>query len=342
MNEKTQEYDDKWFSIIDDNNVPSERRKFSDANYQDNFEKWMKQRGKAGWWAYQHGIGMYARKRPEDRNDDIAMQKARARYMGQESWYDEDNYFWIKIDEYPKPLLCQLRVSNHITDFDSLYKTHSHDPLGIVNCDTIFNLKIDPNTRDANKFVSTNAKHRLISVEATFDPDNASKEEIKFVDNFIKRVQSGSQPLITMDQIKTWIDPNADVRFDGADNVRPNQFLPRKNLIASQWDSPRNQRRFRRLTIPAWSFRFPKSVKYEELNVDEGSPFVLNHDTWYPGRYNDYKILVNYDKWYIRILKKNGEINQNISPIPILNESFNISSNYLHNIIMESIEKLLF
>lgn len=96
IGEKTQEYGDEWFSIINDNNTQSPKRRFRDANYKDNFEKWMKERGKAGWWAYRHNIGMYAIKDAQDKSDDIARIKARARYIGQESWYDEDNFFWLK------------------------------------------------------------------------------------------------------------------------------------------------------------------------------------------------------------------------------------------------------
>ena len=336
--ESTQEHTPTEFSIIDDNDVQSERRKFSDANYKDNFEKWMKARGKAGWWAYQHGIGMYV-KREKGEDDETAQLKARARYMGQESWYDEDNFFWLKLDEFDKPLLCQLRVSNHDTQHDKYQKTHSLNKL--VQCDSVLNIKIGDYSREAFRPATT--EHAIISVDANYDVDNKTEQQIKNVDNFIKKIQNGEQPTITIQQIRAWIDPNARPRFSGGRNVRQNQFEPRPNIVRN------------RLKVPKWYERkqqqqqqLPKEIPFDDLNfLDKTIEFKGKE--YELANYNNTDFAVDYDNLVAYPIKKKGGIST-ANPITInenkkhnrkMKRTISPLENKLRRIISESVRRTI-
>lgn len=339
INEKTQEINDEFFSIIDDNDKNSERRRYEDANYKDNFEKWMKARGKAGWYAYQHGIGMYAKRTKDDKSDDMARLKARARYIGQESWYDEDNFFWLKLDEYDKPLICQLRVSNHYTQHDKYQETHSLNKL--VQCDSVLNIKIGDYSREAFRPATT--EHAIISVDANYDIDNKTQQQIKNVDNFIKKIQNGEQPTITIQQIRAWIDPNARPRFSGGRNVRQNQFEPRANIVRH------------RLKVPKWYERkqqeqqqLPKEIPFDNLNfLDKTMEFKGKE--YELANYNDTDFAVDYDNLVAYPIKKKGGLSM-ANPITInenkkykikMKRTIRLNESELKRMISESVRRVL-
>ena len=364
------------------NYIESDEYDYSAMNNRKNFEDLLKWKGIAGKWAYDHNIGLYARRRLHTDKSETgvdASTKARARFIAQESWYDEDNYFWIKIDEYPKPLICQLRVSNHITDFKKHYETHSNEPLGIVNCDTILNLKIldkqalkkagkkpkEGWTRMAStsqKYVDSALTWTMFSVEVTLDLNDPDLDPVglQLFEMFLQEVKEGKQPTITIDDLRQWIDPDAYVRINeyydnnnpGQLYVRPGQLTARENLKSNQWTmAPSVNKDFTRYAIPRFA---DDPVDYNELTLDKTNPIFYRGDKCYYGKFDGKNIRYNTKKHTITRVDKKGKPLGNgtmfVTGYPLtesrfrrkkLIESFVLSPLYLHNIIIESIEKLL-
>lgn len=390
IDERIIELPNDKFKVLKDD-VPDRQESpefdFSHANNKRKFERLMKWKGLAGWWAYKHGIGLYSRRkllRNPYETPKQASIRARARYIGQESWYDEDNYFWIKIHEYPKPLICQLRISNHITDFSNYYETHSNEEVGIVNCDSVLNVKVVDKQALIN--AGKNPLHgwtrmhttysnfsgsdwTMFSVEMILDPNdpNVKPEGIKKFEDFISEVQAGNQPTISIDDIKNWVDPKAFVRINRkrvSDDpndpgfrqllVRPNQLTKRDNLKPEQWpqkvlDSGKD---FGRYLIARWTGEeVPLSEIWDSLDIN--NPVIIDGEEYYVGQDGYDRIYLNYNKGYFKPATSNGDLNKAATPVMVninenimknrnrLIESFNLSTIYLHNIIMESIEKLL-
>lgn len=255
INESIKELNDEDFYIIDDDDVQSPIRKFKDANYKDNFEKWVAERNHAIQFAYNHGIGLYAKKSDSDKSDDVSRFRARARYLGQESWYDEDHFFYIKLDGLDKPLLSQLRISNHRTHHETYQKSHSNDKYGRVQCDTVLNIIITNKNQAIDRCPfkpSTLSDRTIISIETTYNEKTKTAQQKKNLDDFISQLQNGdyvtnkngvvlkdTQPVITMQWIKDNIDPNPQIVITrgretlnkiNPQYIRPNQYLKKGTI----------------------------------------------------------------------------------------------------------------
>ena len=237
INEKIQTtYDEdgnELFYLLDDNQKRSKVYKYEDMNYKSKLEQLAKSKSISCWWVYKHGIGFYPRQEPiwdEDGNfagyeaEEEAGLKARARYLGQESWYDEEHFFWVQLSEDEKPLLTQLRVSNHETKHNQWQKTHSEKRA--IKCDTCLNIIINPSTRDAfNSDAST--PYRITSIEVNYPTEDALNDLVNPntpANVFIKKIQSGLAPTVTLDDINAIFDTEAIVVTSGGREVRDNQI----------------------------------------------------------------------------------------------------------------------
>ena len=123
------------------------------ANDKTWFEFILKKFNPPGWWAYTHQkIGFYASFKIGMDNPPVsgtisdATYKARARYLFKESYYDEDNFFILKLPQLEKPIICQLRISDHMVMPSTYYQSHSDNK---PQCDACLNIIIG---NDKSKF----------------------------------------------------------------------------------------------------------------------------------------------------------------------------------------------
>ena len=356
VDEKTIEHSDDEFSTIGDDNVQSDRRKFKDANKREFFMKWLKEKGPAGLWAFNHNIGLYAyRDKNYDKNIPNTKEfnhkiaaKGRARYIGAESWYDEDHFFWIKLDDYERPLLSQLRVSNHRTQHNQWQISHSLDDE--VQCDTCLNLMIGKDLSRENTRPAT-TDHAIISVECVYDESKKTKEQKAHVEKFISDVTSGKQPTITFDEIREWIDPNAFVVKTGGENVRDNQFQPRENLATKK----------NRIWLPKWADEdddnknkqqgYPKEILFDDMEFTDDTVNSKKGDVLYVSYCNGLKVAYNEDDFVAYPFKTNGNVSW-ANPIPVVDELSTVekvsetriirmTEGDLYGIIKESVKRAL-
>lgn len=319
--------DGKGFYLYADDGTTYTVPRFEDVYDKEKFLDLMKKGGKAREWISKHDdFGLYVKNR--DRNgkplsDNDARLQARGRYMGDESWYDEDNYFWVVTEEFQDPLICQLRISNHNTSHEQYESSHLND--ATVDCQTCLNIIISDKAYNRNKPTTAQGKYAIISIEAFFDEPKRTEEQIAFFEDFISKVRSGSQPHITMDEIRTYIDPNAKIvaSQDGyfispsEANIKPNQF-----------DTTRKNRIVDRLKPRAWNkpkvdpnATLPKEIKLSDAM--EGSTNETYQDK--TGEYeifiyNDRRFALDYPNHVAYFFKKNGNLSM-ANPIPILDEN---------------------
>jgi hypothetical protein len=322
--------DGKGFTLYGDDGSDHEVKNFADVYNKDKFLELMKKGGKARDWVARHNLfGYYVK--PTDYETKKKLTKAEAqllalpRYMSDESWYDEDNYFWIQIDGFEKPLISQLRISNHNTVHKQYEKSHSNDKS--VDCQTCLNVVIGDKAYNRDKF-NTYAvgDDAIVSVETFFDEDNRTPEQIEFFEDFVEKVRSGSQPSITMDEIRTYIDPNARVVISqgGAEttaslaNIRPSQYAARKIRVVTRYN-PRDWNAEKENT----NFEIPKAIPYSDVsNGDTGEEYVDRKDkkAYNVFVYNGKRFAFDYGELVAYYIKSNGNLSKD-NPIEILDEN---------------------
>jgi len=222
------------FYVKNDADKASKILDYDDLNYKKELEDLAKFKSYSCWWAYKHNIGFYPRQEPiKDKNGKVigyetkedAGLKARARYIGQESWYDEEHYFWIQFPSEDKPLLAQLRVSNHETKHSQWQKTHSEKR--VVNCDTCLNIIINETNRDTFNSDAT-TPFIITSVEVKYPLKDALNDLVNPntpVNIFIKQIQNGLKPIVTLNDINKIFNTVAIVKRSGYGSVRDNQYM---------------------------------------------------------------------------------------------------------------------
>lgn len=319
--------DGKGFYLYADDGTVYTVPRFEDVYDKEKFLDLMKKGGKAREWISKHDdFGLYVKKR--DRNgrklsDNDARLQARGRYMGDESWYDEDNYFWVVTEEFQDPLICQLRISNHNTSHEQYESSHLNDTT--VDCQTCLNIIIGDKAYNRNKPTTAQGKYAIISIEAFFDEPKRTKEQIAFFEDFISKVRSGSQPHITMDEIRTYIDPNAKIVASqngyfispSEANIKPNQFdITRKNRVIDRlkpraWNKPK--------VDP--NSDIPKEIRLSDAMEGATNEKYQDKDGEYEiFIYNNRRFGLDYPNHVAYFFKKNGNLSK-ANPIPILDEN---------------------
>ena len=290
---------------------------FEDANKKDVFEKILQLRSKAGWWAYKHGFPFYGykilnkNKRNKQKEDDFG-KKVRANYLGQESWYDTDNFFWIKFDELSDYICAQLRISNHKTKHSKYFETH-YQPKHI-DCGCVLNLMIGGNNTLHPFEPSPSVDGAVISIDALYLPgddelydddlnahlankNNWSRKEISYdrrrtwVNQFVKDVLSGIQRKITIHDVKKYICPYPSIRCtkDGInvnltdDVIKPNQFMS---------NNMRSNLNVLRASVPKWVGISDNAIDINNLQIIDA---FINPETY---EYYDVAIDTTTNKMY--------------------------------------------
>ena len=190
-------------------------------NNKENFERAVNKKGKFAKFAYDHNIGMY-----------IFNKKDRSYWLGKESHYDVENFFYISdIPELGgQTAAFQLRVSNHPTKHEQWENSHCN---GAAQADFCLNLIIGG--RGVDQYIENPSKTiKMGSIDCyNFNYYNRPPEEQAEIDGIISQITSGQQPTIPYSKIVSLFG-------GGAMKVTPNDkelefrglnFGKRKNLI---------------------------------------------------------------------------------------------------------------
>lgn len=319
--------DGKGFVLHADDGTDYTVPSFEDVYNKDKFLELMKKGGKAREWISRHNdLGLYVKNRDIEGNKlskaDAQLQ-ARPRYMGDESWYDEDNYFWVEFEEIPQPLICQLRISNHNTSHRQYEISHLNDKT--VDCQTCLNIIIGDSAYNRDQGTRAEGEYAIISIEAFFDEESKTQEEIEYFEKFIEMIRSGSQPHITMDKIRAYIDPNAKVIAS-----QNGEFisLSDANIKPSQYDTTRKNRVVSRIKPRAWNKEkendndtIPKEFKLSDIIDGSTDEKYQDKEGEYDiFIYNGRRFALDYPKHVAFFFKTNGNLSK-ANPIPIIDEN---------------------
>lgn len=319
--------DGKGFILHADDGTDYTVPHFEDVYNKNKFSDLMKKGGKAREWISRHNdFGFYVKNRDingKTLSKADAQLQARARYMGDESWYDEDNYFWVKFEEIQQPLICQLRISNHNTSHRQYEDSHSNDES--VDCQTCLNIIIGDTAYNRDKPTKAEGEYAIITIEAFFDEESKTKEEIQHFENFIQMIRNGSQPHITMDEIRAYIDPNAKIVVSQNDRFIP---LSDANIKPTQYDTTRKNRVVTRIRPRAWNKEktndnesIPKEIKLSDIMDGTTDEKYQDKDGEYDVFiYNGRRFALDYPNNVAFFFKRNGNLSK-ANPIPILDEN---------------------
>ena len=229
------EFDESWKehtpetggTFIGDDYEPHDLS-YADANREDIFNKMLPLKGRRAVWAYNHGFVPTVLVPNDKPNFDLqdAQRKARAKWFGEESYYAMQHFYLIapEIDR-TKPIIAELRISNHTLDPEVWYGNHSSGRYGMM-CDTCVSIIIDEDTRDADIRVTfRNNNVRINDIQIRFDPDNVTDAQTKQIDKFVDAVLRGTHPKVTLKQLEAWFGSEARFEHHGdRPTLRDNQY----------------------------------------------------------------------------------------------------------------------
>ena len=325
----------RW-QYYDDDDTGHEVR-YEDMNNKKKFEAAVKKKGLWAWFAYTHNIGQY-----------FYDYKQRARFLGSESAYEEDTFFYItNVPGFEgKTIAFQLRVSNHRTVFSQWLTTHSK---GIVTyngkrgflreklmADFCLNLIMNPCGRpeDGKRNPSENDEIKIFCIDCYFkyyDYPEDSEERNK-IDKIIKAIVDGDQPTIDYSTLQTLFGPckvRSSIGGAADKEYREHNFGHRDNqrLTRNFFDYVVNK-----TDAKLESFPFSYIINND---ISDGQEFVYKDGKKYK---------FDYDNNCVYFVNSRGRCNEK-DPIPInVDENrrvVKLSINEIRNIVYRTLRKLL-
>lgn len=296
-----------WYK--DDDGTKHELYDWDTMNKKENFESAVKKKGEFAWFSYTHNIGTYFNKVQD-----------RSIWLGQESHYDEDHFFYITgVPGFEdKRIAFQLRVANHPTAHRQWEESHSEGRDGTgkiirpdLKADFCLSLIMNPLGRKVDEYNSAAAVTvRVTSIDCNFDYYNKPKDEQEQIDAIIKQITDGASPTITFETVVSLFG-GGNPRSTGPGEVRPHNFEPRKN-------QPFNRGTFFKFTKDAKkivSANARSEVKIDELpnGIKDGDIIEID------GR--EYKYDGKNDVLYLKKTRRGNEFFDEETPIPIVLEN---------------------
>lgn len=206
--------------------------KWEDLQWPDRFKRYMQMQSAAGMFAHENNIGMYGTQESIGNDDDgnkiyepedMSALKANGRIIDKESWYSNHVFKLLipGITDDVRPVKCVVRISNHLTNVG----THYRENCLRHNVYAVLNIKISkvPSKKPDLGVTDPNA-NRVIVIETDYNPDEKTEAQKIKMKNFLAAVHNGRYPLLTLEDIKSFIDPNAQVITAGGDIIKPNQY----------------------------------------------------------------------------------------------------------------------
>ena len=220
---------------------------WGEVNNKKRFEELLDWRGDFAKFAYYHNIGCY-----------FTSKKARAYWLGMESHYDNDHFFYIT--DVPgfegKKLAFQLRVSNHAPHARNWETSHSNgnipsiDDSGIIKrpglkADCCFNLIFNEDARDRRREARGEGEVRsseargvkVIIIDCVCNYYKMNEGEQKRIDDFVNAITNGSQPSISYNDVfqlfagryparRAYGEQPLNLRVSGPENIelRPHNY----------------------------------------------------------------------------------------------------------------------
>jgi len=280
-----------------DENGNEYTEKWEDLQWPDRFKRYMQMQSAAGMFAHDNNIGMYGTQESigndEDGNkiyepEDMSILKANGRIIDKESWYSNHVFKLLipGITDDVKPVKCVVRISNHLTNIG----THYRENCLRHNVYAVLNIKISkvPNKKQ-DLGVTDPRANRVIVIETDYNPDEKTEAQKIKMKNFLAAVHNGGCPLLTLEDIKSFIDPNAQVITAGGDIIKPNQYTDFRDVRSTIYryrdrqaeENARQEREQARLAkkAPVWfddllDFDM-KDSPYNDIAKSKGYDFAI-------------------------------------------------------------------
>ena len=320
---------------------------WNQVNSEKGFRKILDRRGDFARFAYDHNVGLY-----------FPTKEARAYWLGAESHYDEDDFFYVTdVPGYEgKKVAFQLRVSNHPnidSDWERVHSmgnfpTYGGKPVSRpeVKCDFCLNLifnEDDRNSRikDRNQQDLVASQFRVTTIDVICNYYRMTGEERREIDNFVNAVTSGQQPTISYKDIfRLFVGsyetrrksgkPVLHLRYSGPGDAREHNFLKRENLPFDRgyygWNG---ERTIEDVTAIPLNFITDNGIQNGEAFEYKGKNFRFNEDN-----------LVAYP---IKVMRRSHEQYDDVEhPVEIVAESIiRITRNELMEMIVRVIKEIL-
>lgn len=316
----------------DDDNTRHEVR-YEDMNNQKKFEQAVRNKGLWAWFAYTHGIGTY-----------FYDFKQRAKFLGTESAYDEDHFFYItNVPGFEgKKAAFQLRVSNHRTVMSVWEKSHSNGIASVngnkverktLMADFCLNLILNPDKRQEEKIdreMTDKVRVCCIDCYLKYYDYPEGGEQRNQIDDFIAKITNGERPTIDYAELNSLFG-RCVTRVSttkGEPEFRSHNFGDRENQIVGRktFDFIVNQSNDK-----VSSFPFSYII---DNDISDGDIFE------YKGR--NYKF--DYDKNCVYFVNSRGKYNEK-DPIPVdVNESIRsigLSLNEIYQMVLSTLREIL-
>lgn len=317
----------------DDDNTRHEVR-YEDMNNRKKFEAAAKKKGPWAWFAYTHGIGQY-----------FYDYKQRAIFLGTESAYDEDHFFYItNVPGFEgKKIAFQLRVSNHRTVLGQWENSHSNGNVNVngnrivrsnLMADFCLNLILNPHGRpeDGKRDPSVSSKIRICCIDCYLKyydyPEGSEKRNA--IDEFIKKIVEGERPTIDYSELNSLFG-----RCVTRESITPGDPAYREHNFADRENLPMKRNTFD--FVERQDDGLPSFIPFSYLfdnGIEDGNEFM------YKGR----KYLYDYNSNCVYFINVRGKVNKN-NPIPVdSNESrrvVKLSINEIRTMVYNTLRKLL-
>ena len=189
---------------------------------------------------------------------DDRRKERRGEFIGQESLYDTRHFFRLKIEPNLPPVWAQVRMSSHPVTLAEWHRTHC--AADRANCYFGLSLLFTDYPLFKCHFPSNPRDYRLEIYECRVNDYNTDWEWLgKFIDDLV----AGKEPLISVNDIKKYIDPNYNLRTNHINNEfdplrnRPKNYyteaiypVPFTNSIKKKDSSTKNDKSLPKLPIP--------------------------------------------------------------------------------------------
>ena len=264
-----------------DENGNEYTEKWEDLQWPDRFKRYMQMQSAAGMFAHENNIGMYGTQESigDDRDgnkiyepENMSILKANGRIIDKESWYSNHVFKLLipGVTDDVKPVKCVVRISNHLTNIGTHYRANClrHNVYAVLN------IKISkvPNRIPDLGVTDPNA-NRVIVIETDYNPDEKTEAQKIKMKNFLAAVHNGGCPLLTLEDIKSFIDPNTQVITAGGDIIKPNQYTDFRDVRSTIYryrdrQAEENERKAREQAARALNGPFSLSSLETDLTVE--------------------------------------------------------------------------
>jgi hypothetical protein len=338
-------------------------------------EKLAQEKSKAAVFALKNSIMFTSDK---SNIDDIT---AKLEWLGNDSWYDENNFFFVK--DFPKfegkTIAFQIRVSDHKLVPSRWYFSHVKRFMDVHNqkdaqySQFAFNIIIDENNRfskeETERIMRYSKSEGIFVINCNFDEEEKSPEQNLKIADFIKKIITGQRPTMSYNELYQLFGKNDgtgweekeygsgynDINFTQRNNIAP-RFSRKFNFINSGDEEVKQ---------PITSITFTElekimsdnTIKKSNVYLDEKNN-VVSKDVYdnlkdksnikqgIVFNYNGFPYFYYDDKMEVyRVKSKDGKLyfnGKNLIPVTVIMEhKLYLTYNDMYNMINECVKRII-